>query len=205
MKKSIVVVMLAMAMFFSANISAFAEGEEEAPPMCATEPLIMTADINNETIASVIEMVVQPCIAKGIKTSMLISSDGGEVPPAIAMYDSVSAFGDRKNLKNIAVGMVSSSAVIVYLSGGEREITPNAYVYLHKMSVQMQGKFTSGEIIDKQNTIDELDETYARIVSAQTKLTVEQVHEFMNKGTLLNAKDAVKYGFAHRIIGEEKN
>jgi len=202
MQKIIIIATLAMAVLFSGRICAFAE--EEDVDVCGKAPLILAADINQETIASVIQMAIQPCIAKGIKTGILISSDGGEVPPAIAMYDSVSAFGDRKNLKTIAIGMVSSSAVIVYLSGGEREITSNAYVYLHKMSVQMQGKFTSGEIIDKQNTIDELDETYAKIVAKETKLTIEQVHEFMDKGTLLNAKDAVKYGFAHKIIGEEK-
>lgn len=202
MKKVIVIATLIATALFSGNISAFAQEEEKELPLCAKEALILSGDITHEVLSGVISMAIQPCIAEGMKTELIISSDGGDVSPAIAMYDSVTLLGDRKNLKTIGIGMVASSAVIAFLSGGEREITPNAQIYLHRISANLSGTYTSSDITDKQNMIEGMDDAYARIVAKETKLSVEQVHEFMSKGMLFNAEDAVKYGFSHKIVGK---
>ncbi|WP_300156456.1 ATP-dependent Clp protease proteolytic subunit [Solidesulfovibrio sp.] len=129
---------------------------------------------------------------------IILNSDGGMVESAMAFYDVV-RHGMKREITVVGVGQISSAAVILFCSGNKRLIGRNAYMLFHNIS--MQYKNTKPTERNKQEDKDRiliLENLYAKIVSETTrgKISPEQVHQMMDKSTLLTASEALNMGIA---------
>lgn len=179
-----------------------AEGVEGTKEKVLCDDATLSGPIDNETVSSFIS-VVRPCIQKNESIRILISTHGGAVGDALGIYDAVGYYGDRKNVTTVAFDTVGSAGVIVYLAGDQREITPNAKIFLHPVSMSdPDGNMRRDDLNLRLKLLDMDSVMYEKIVSERTKLTQGQVREFMARGTVLDAEEAVKYGFAQKIVGK---
>jgi ATP-dependent Clp protease protease subunit len=137
---------------------------------------------------------------------LLISSCGGSGRAAITFYEWVRF----KNipLTTVAIGEVSSAAVIVFLSGKRRKATSHSWFALHK------GGSLKGDIVmmllrvlSPSRYRDEADwgKMYKlaekEITRKETKFSQEEIEKALEREHLiLNAEEAKKYGLIDEII-----
>ncbi len=173
----------------------------ENMPKCASKRLYLSGEIKDVTFVNVMSSVVEPCLENGIDATLWISSEGGSIEPAIAIYDGVKlSVNKHANFKTVATGQVASSAVFIFLSGSERLILPNATILIHEASINPSAKMTLYDLTDKIETIKGIRESMINILVKETALTRSQAEDFILHGKSFNAQEAVNYGFADKIL-----
>lgn len=121
--------------------------------------------------------------------TLIINSEGGFVPIA---YSFVKEVGMRRiPLNTMIIGRADSVAVPIALTGKVRAIEEESHIYLHELM------FSKNEDKEKK---ENMKEWYVKTLACKTKLRPEEIRKMMNSNTLLNAKQAVNYGFAHKIL-----
>ncbi len=129
---------------------------------------------------------------------LILNSDGGIVESAMAFYDTIK-HALKRNITVVGVGQISSAAVILFCSGKKRLIGRNAYMLLHNISMEYKNtKPTERNKREDKDRISVLENLYAKIVSETThgKISPDQVHQMMDKSTILTASEAVDMGIA---------
>ncbi len=174
----------------------------EKMPKCASKRLYLSGEIKDITFVNVMSSVVEPCLENGIDATLWISSEGGSIEPAIAIYDGVKLAANKNdaNFKTVATGQVASAAVFIFLSGSQRLILPNATILIHEASINLSAKMTLHDLTDKVEIIRGVREAMINILVKETNLTRNQAEEFIRNGKSFNAQEAVNYGFADKIL-----
>lgn len=159
----------------------------------------LSGKITGETFSSLSNLMISPCLEKNIPATLVISSEGGSVSTALAIYDSVQ-MNKATSLTTVATGSVASSAVLIYLSGNNRLISPHASIFLHPIRVYVKKEeITELELKEKLESMRNLKKSYIQILVKETSLTREQAEDIMMRGKSFNAEEAVEHGFAHEI------
>ena len=134
--------------------------------------------------------------------NLVVSSPGGQTGIAMSFYDLMNTIY-QPNLQTIGSGDVDSSAIVIFLTGRKRFVTPNTTMFIHLGGRTMDGdrRFSSAEInsMAKEDTIK--DEQYAALLAKESgRLTASEVLRLMHRNTVLTAPEIVKLGFASNII-----
>lgn len=155
---------------------------------------IQTVDVRGKISTHVFEQMmrdVRLLEATGTTPMIDISSPGGCSLTSRQMFD----FLEPRKLTTISRGLVASAGVLVFLAGKRRWIKANANIHLHS------GAFTPETVDWRPELLEEADRRYATIVSQRTGLfTTDEILSNMKATITLNARSAVRYGFAHEII-----
>ena len=130
--------------------------------------------------------------------SIYINSPGGSIHAGMAIYDTMQFI--KPDVQTICCGIAMSMGSLLLTAGakGKRMALPNSRILIHQPSAGFEGQSTDieihmNEILKTRATIDEL---YAQ----HTGLTIEQVHEDMERDRFFTAEQAVKYGLIDRVL-----
>ncbi len=135
--------------------------------------------------------------------SLFLCSSGGKVNPAFAIYELVRHIL-RPKLQTVALGELGSIAPLLYLMGDHRVITPETTLWFHHIYRNVVEKVQINTLaagrMRKELLLDE--RKYFRIIEERTcgKTTKKEARCLLHNERTLNAKDAVKLGFAHEIV-----
>ncbi|MDO8495416.1 MAG: ATP-dependent Clp protease proteolytic subunit [bacterium] len=135
--------------------------------------------------------------------NLIITSPGGPTGVGMSFYDLMTKV-IRPNLCTIGSGDVDSAAIIVFLAGQKRILTKNTTLLLHKAgrTFNSSKRFTTTEIssILKEDTLK--DNQYAALLAqaSKGKLSHARALRFMEKGMVLEPKEALRFGLADQII-----
>ncbi len=202
MKSLLKLVLFTLSISFTFSLPSFAD-EAKDVNLCNSKFLTetLTGKLSQNLVNSFTKFPFN-CFRDGKEMTLLISSPGGSTSAAAGFYDIVEFHGDRKKFTTIAAGSVSSSAVIVFLSGGKRFMLPNSRLFLHDVSTPNPDSDHFAEVIDIHNI---LKNERARMVEITVKasggkITPEEVDQFMTESTYLTPDQAVKHGLAHGVI-----
>jgi len=140
------------------------------------------------------------------EVTLLIGSGGGAIGAALSFYEWIKIKNIR--LVTVAIGEVSSAAVIIFLSGQKRKATPNSFFALHKGgSFKEDIRMALLRILSPSRYRDESDwwKTYKKfeveIVKKETKISSEEIEKALTKEHLiLPATEALRCGLIHEII-----
>ena len=130
--------------------------------------------------------------------SIYINSPGGSIHAGMAIYDTMQFI--KPQVQTICCGIAMSMGSLLLTAGapGKRMALPNSRILIHQPSAGFEGQSSDieihmNEILKTRATIDEL---YAQ----HTGLTIEQVHEDMERDRFFTADQAVEYGLIDRIL-----
>tara|TARA_A100001515_G_scaffold67999_2_gene54103 strand:- start:117 stop:737 length:621 start_codon:yes stop_codon:yes gene_type:complete len=134
--------------------------------------------------------------------NLYVSTYGGSADDMFAIYDMVCKAKERVPVRTIAMGKVMSAGLLVMASGtrGERYVGRNCRLMLHNV---VSGG--TGELPILQNEIKEIkrmQQAYSNALLEETNLTKSQLKRLFNRkvNVYLDAEEAVKYGFADKIL-----
>jgi ATP-dependent protease ClpP protease subunit len=139
--------------------------------------------------------------------SLFLCSQGGRVDPAFATYEFIHHILQPK-LQTVALGNLASMTPLLYLMGDHRVITPETTLWFHHLARIFDDKVRintpKADQMGRELLIDE--EKYFRIIEERTggKTNKKQAKSLFRNERTLNAKDSVKFGFAHEIVSVEK-
>lgn len=127
-----------------------------------------------------------------------INSPGGSVYDGLAILDTMNFI--KPDVQTIGVGMQASMGAILLAAGtkGKRLLLPNSRVMIHQPSSGTHGMMTDMEISLKEGI--RIKELLIEMMSKSTGQKPAKVRTDMERDYWMNAKEAVEYGVADKII-----
>ena len=127
-----------------------------------------------------------------------INSPGGSVYDALAIYDTMQFV--KSPVHTYGIGVQASAAAFLLSSGqrGKRFLLPHATVMIHQPSSGTRGKVTDQEI-DLRESL-RVKKLLEEIMARNTGQKPAKIHEDMERDKWLDAKEAVSYGIADKVI-----
>ena len=136
----------------------------------------------------------------GEEIKFYINSPGGVVTSGMVMYDTMQMI--KSPVSTICMGLAASMGSILLSGGakGRRFIFPHGEVMIHQPSLggYIQGVSTDLEIQARQTT--RVKEIGAGILAKNCGKTVEQIMKDFDRDYWMDAKEAVEYGIADKIV-----
>lgn len=132
--------------------------------------------------------------------TFVINSPGGDVNACFALIDTIKS--SKIPVHTVGIGLIASCGLNLFMSGakGHRVVTPNTSILSHQFSWGSYGKEHELFAVVKEFTL-----TQKRIVDHYKKCTglnEKKIREILlpAEDVWLDAKEAVKYGIADRIV-----
>ncbi len=157
----------------------------------------ISGDINEEMLKRVMEETAKH-EDDNLQMEIYICTNGGDPFYALAIYDYIRNLSSYITM--IALGKIDSAGVLVYLAGDERLIGENGSIMIHSAQAGSNGTMSQDRVNQLSQDIAFIEERKLKIMSKKTKLSKKQIQAFIIKSTRFDAKKAVRYGFAHKII-----
>jgi len=130
--------------------------------------------------------------------SLYINSPGGSVYSGLAIYDTMQYIKPAVQTICFGVAMSMGSLLLVGGAKGKRLALPNARILIHQPSAGFEGQAADIEIHAREilNMRERIDGIYAE----HTGLTIEQVHEDMERDRFFTPGQAQEYGLIDQVI-----
>ena len=136
----------------------------------------------------------------GEEIKFYINSPGGVVTSGMVMYDTMQMI--KSQVSTICMGLAASMGSILLSGGvkGRRLIFPHGEVMIHQPSLggYIQGVSTDLEIQATQTK--RVKEIGATILANNCGKTIEQIMKDFDRDYWMDAKQAVEYGIADKLI-----
>ncbi len=160
------------------------------------------APVNNQT-ADQLFKAIDLKVSQGCKKlHLLISSPGGSVFHGLSLYNYIKGIPVEVYTYNF--GSVDSIGVVIYCAGKKRFSVPHSRFLIHGVKFNINGnvsidekqleEYLKGLQIDQRNI--------AKVISDNTKKTIEEIEKDMHDRTTLNPDEAKAYGLTHEIKSE---
>jgi ATP-dependent Clp protease protease subunit len=163
-----------------------------------TKEFYLFGDIDGsslELMADLREMKSSP----NTNIKLVICSPGGEENVGYAIYDTL------VGLPNFVItegyGEVSSIAALIFQAGDLRQLSPNSVYMMHNGIIEVQSNVIEVDKIKKMSeTISLNNLKYTQAISTRSGVKLEQIEEWCKNEVFFNAKDALGWGLADKII-----
>ena len=131
------------------------------------------------------------------RLTIMINSYGGDCASAFAIIDMMKA--SRIPIDTIGTGIVSSSALFIFMTGDKRVLRPNTEILSHQFSTTAEGKDHEVEATTAMNK--NIREMITKHYVKHTKLSKKTVTEELlpPSDVWLTPKEAVAYNLADRV------
>ncbi|MDE2106752.1 MAG: ATP-dependent Clp protease proteolytic subunit, partial [Patescibacteria group bacterium] len=134
---------------------------------------------------------------------LVISSGGGDTEVGYTLFNAIRSLHSAKT-RAVAMGLVGSAAVTVYLACEERLAVAGASIYLHNGSICFDEARQSMSLDEIRRLTRDLQIENGRnidILVDRTGLREIQVRQLCDDGRTLTAADALEFGIVTRILG----
>ena len=159
------------------------------------------APVINVTINALIDAIDKKMTEGSREFILLISSPGGNVFYGLSAYNYLKGLPVTLTTHNF--GSVDSLGVVLYCGGKKRLSVPQARFLLHGVSAQFQNASLEEKQLEERLKGLRIDiENIAKVISANTGKTVQEVTNAMLERTTLNPDEAKLWGLVHEIKSE---
>jgi len=179
--------------------------EEDCPeaPVSGALPLRLIGEVTEDSVQRLLGQIdrrVAEASERPVKAVLWITSFGGDVASALGFHEAVRELQEQGTLQlhTIAAGQCSSAALLLFLGGNARSITPHTAVVVHAPSVaEVDPNFS----LPVKGEIEEFGRLFAQILSEATegRATEEMTLQMMREGRVLSPEECVALGIAHTI------
>lgn len=130
-----------------------------------------------------------------------ICTSGGDSDAGLGIYDLLRSRARSSGLliETIAIGVVASAGIVIFLAGDRRLIHENALLISHAsdQSIECCSRQEKENLIDKMRVMDTI---YRKIILQRSKLSSRLLARFERLEKYITAEEAIRYGLAHEII-----
>ncbi|MBI3273519.1 MAG: ATP-dependent Clp protease proteolytic subunit [Candidatus Colwellbacteria bacterium] len=129
---------------------------------------------------------------------LYVNSPGGIVSSGLAIYDTIQYV--KAPVMTICVGTAASMAAVLLAAGakGKRILLPNSVVLLHQIMGGAEGQAVDVEI--QARHILKVKDQINKILAHHTEKPIGQIAKDTDRDFYLDAKSAVEYGVADKIL-----
>jgi ATP-dependent Clp protease protease subunit len=128
-----------------------------------------------------------------------INSMGGDVGEGLAIYNTLKNSG--KNVTTYCDGFACSAASVVFMAGSERVMSRETLLMIHNAWMASVGN--ADDLRKDADDLDKINETMSNAYLEGTNISKEDLKALMDNETWITADEAVQYGFATKIIGDD--
>lgn len=133
--------------------------------------------------------------------TIYINSPGGSVQDGLAVYDTIMLL--NAPVRTVCIGTCASMGAILFLAGEKREMMSHGKIMIHDPAFGGGHEIGGKKPHEIQVELDDLNrcrESLARIIAERTGKTIEEIYEVTVNDTYYDAKEAVEFGLATKII-----
>jgi ATP-dependent Clp protease, protease subunit len=137
-----------------------------------------------------------------LEISLYINSPGGTFSALTAIYDTMQYV--RPDIATVCMGQAASAAAVLLAAGtpGKRAVLRHAKVLLHQPSSQARG--TLPDLAIQAKEVSRIRAEIDEILSGHTGHPVAKIRNDTDRNKTFNARQAVEYGLADRVITSRK-
>ena len=163
--------------------------------------ILLTGEIDDNVASSVVAQMLYLDSINHDDISLYINSPGGSVTAGLAIYDTMNFI--KSDVSTICIGMCASMAAFLLSSGtkNKRYILPNSEVMIHQPLGGASGQATEIKIAAEH--ILKIRDRLNRILSKNTKQSLDKIKEDTERDNFMDANEALKYGIVDEIIEKE--
>ncbi|HVU75613.1 MAG TPA: ATP-dependent Clp protease proteolytic subunit [Candidatus Paceibacterota bacterium] len=161
----------------------------------------LTGQVDRREAQDFIKWLNDELYSKPVKTlRLLIASSGkGEIATGINLYTYLKAL--PVDVETIAFGELDVASILFFLGGRKRLVVQGCQFYFR------EGRYTIADPSAPLNALEEAVEVFRReqremldILSRESGGDVEVIGHMLRRSRILEADDAKKFKFAHRVI-----
>lgn len=132
--------------------------------------------------------------------ALLITSTGGDLQAAFAFYDLVTAL--NLNLTTVALGETDSAAIVVFVAGKKRLVSPHTTMFFHQASRSYNGNVSARLIRAAGQEVGDLERWSCKVVSSVSggKVDLETISSWRKDERHITAEGMLSYGIAHELF-----
>jgi len=161
--------------------------------------IFLTGEINDQTADLIVAQLIYLEGKDPDKDIMMyINSPGGSVSAGLAIYDTMNYI--TCDVCTTCVGICASMAAVILSSGakGKRYALPNSEVMIHQPLCGVQGQ--ASDIAITADHILKTRKKLNKILSDNSKASIEQIEKDTDRDNYMSAKDALEYGLIDKIF-----
>lgn len=136
---------------------------------------------------------------KGQDLTIRISSAGGSVFDALAIYNSLKNYPGKTTVQ--IDGLAASAASIVAMAGDKIKMAENAIIMLHPPSVGLIGFYDAAELEKVTNSLNAVKESIITTYETRTARPRAELEKMVDAETWLSADEALEGNFIDEITG----
>lgn len=129
-----------------------------------------------------------------------IGSNGGDVFAGSEIYSALKEYPGKVDVH--ITSLAASAASFIAMAGDSVQISPTAQIMIHRSSTSASGN-TDAMASAKQAT-DSIDTMLVNVFHKKTGIKCETLYDMLKAETWINAEQAVKQGFADKILFEDE-
>lgn len=161
--------------------------------------IFLSGEINDDTANLVVAQLIYLEGKDPEKDIMMyINSPGGSVSSGLAIYDTMNYI--RCDVCTTCVGICASMAAVLLSSGakGKRYALANSEVMIHQPLGGAQGQ--ASDIAITAEHILKTRKKLNKILSANSKASIEQIEKDTDRDNYMTAQEALEYGLVDKIF-----
>lgn len=173
-------------------------GEQLAERLFRARTIVISGEVNQKLAANVTAQLLALSADSAEPITMFVNSQGGHVEAGDTIHDLVRFV--PAPVRMVGTGWVASAGALIYVSVPleRRFALPNTRFLLHQPSGGTMGMAADIEIEARE--ILRMRDRLNHIFATATGQTVERIAEDTRRNFWLDAKAAIEYGLAGRII-----
>lgn len=168
--------------------------------------VVIFSDIDDEISAGAIDKLLELSAESAEPIALIISSDGGDLYPGIAVYDLIRSLDNK--VTTIGIGRVMSAAVPILLAGHERYCTQGCRFLIHEpYSAGMDGRITKAVLEKNLSEGKIVEDLYFDIIANTPRVRWDKLLPFIkiNQGNVYNdfyfgSKEAENFGIVDSTL-----
>ncbi|MDD3412572.1 MAG: ATP-dependent Clp protease proteolytic subunit [Lachnospiraceae bacterium] len=134
--------------------------------------------------------------SKELPIRLMLGSPGGGLYESLAIYDTIKMIPNE--VVAICSGKVMSGGILILLGCDKRYSTPNTTFMIHHGHTTMTGNVL--ELEEQVKEVKALNQKMLDTIVKTTKITRDQLDQFLVKDHYLNAEEAKKCGLVSEVI-----
>ncbi len=165
--------------------------------------IFLWGEVNDESAQDITEKLLYlEIIQQSVPIDFFINTPGGSITAGMAIYDTMKLI--KSPIRVIVTGLAASMGSILLCGAkkGNRFLYPNARVLIHQPLIMGEIVAPAVDINIQANEMEKTRDKLNEILAEASGQDIEKIRKDTDRDFYMNAKEAIEYGLADKIITE---